>query len=95
MVSRITAFIYAFQMMMEVCQKRRGNMREWVETFANNLIGCIVLLYDALRIRQRITGYREFGMAIPLQIKRVAPMPVRPGQRSTRGPTSPHRRSDF
>jgi hypothetical protein len=94
MVSGINEFTYAFQL-MEVCQKRRGHMREWVETFANNLIGWIVLLFDALRIRQRITGYPEFGMAIPLQMKRVAPMPVRPGKRSTRGLTSPHRRSDL
>ena len=94
MVSRVFDFIRTFEL-MEVCQKWRGKMREWVETFANNLIGWIILLFDALRIRQHVTSYPEFGMAIPLEIERVAPMPVRSGQRLARGPTSPHRRSDF
>ena len=39
---------------MEACQKRRGKMRKWVETFANNLIGRITLLFDALRIRRAL-----------------------------------------
>jgi hypothetical protein len=93
-IAQIILFIWALKL-MEVCQKRRGKMREWVETFANNLIGWIILFFDALRIRQRVTNYPEFGMAIPLEIERIAPTPVRSGQRSTRGPTSPHRRSDF
>ena len=78
MVSRIFDFIRTFEL-MEVCQKRRGKMREWGETFTNNLIGWIILLFDALRIRH--TSYPEFGMAIPLEIERVAPTPVRSGQR--------------
>jgi len=87
-------FDWTFEL-MESWQKRGGKMRKWVETFANNLIGRITLLFDALRIRRRVTSYPEFGMAIPLEIERVAPMPVRSGQRLARGPTSPHRRSDF
>jgi len=94
LASLVIDFIWAFEL-MEVCQKQRGRMRQWVETLAINLIGWIVLLFDALRIRQRISRYPEFAMAIPLEVKTVAPRPVWSGQRTTRGPTSPHRRSDF